>query len=79
LATAVGGLPQQVTTGAEGLLVPPGRPQSLADALVTLARDPALRARMAAAALSRAADYDIRGAVLEQERVYAVLAGRPLG
>lgn len=79
LATAVGGLPQQVTTGAEGLLVPPGRPQSLADALVTLARDPALRARMAAAALSRAADYDIRGAVLRQERVYAVLAGRPQG
>jgi glycosyltransferase involved in cell wall biosynthesis len=76
LATAVGGLPQQVTDAVHGLLVPPGRPESLADALVTLARDPDLRARMGAAALARAADYDIRGAVRAQERVYAALVGR---
>ena len=79
VATAVGGLPQQVTDGVQGLLVPPGRPEALADALLTLARDPGLRARMGAAALSRAADYDIRRAVREQERVYAELAGHPAG
>jgi glycosyltransferase involved in cell wall biosynthesis len=79
VATAVGGLPQQVSDGIQGLLVPPGRPEALAAALVTLARDPDLRARMGAAALSRTADYDIRGAVREQERVYAALAGRPPG
>jgi glycosyltransferase involved in cell wall biosynthesis len=79
VATAVGGLPQQVTDGAQGLLVPPGRPEALADALLTLARDPGMRARMGTAALSRAADYDIRRAVREQEGVYAELAGHQAG
>jgi glycosyltransferase involved in cell wall biosynthesis len=76
VATAVGGLPQQVSDGIQGLLVPPGRPQSLADALVTVARDPLLRAAMSEAARERATDYDIRSAVRTQERVYAELADR---
>lgn len=84
VATSVGGLPQQVVDGEQGLLVPPGDPSALSQALITVARDPGLRARMGAAALSRASDYDIRSAVEEQERIYAVLAraragGRPSG
>ena len=75
VATAVGGLPQQVVRGEQGLLVPPGDSAALADALVTVARDPVLRTRMGAAALARAADYDIRRAVEAQERTYAALAG----
>ncbi|WP_425307925.1 glycosyltransferase [Ammonicoccus fulvus] len=76
VATAVGGVPQQVREGREGLLVEPGNPQALADAIVRVVRDDDLRGQMAAAALSRSADYDIRGAVSEQERVYAALAGK---
>jgi len=75
VATAVGGLPQQVVRGEQGMLVPPGDSAALADALVIVARDPVLRTRMGAAALARAADYDIRRAVEAQERTYAALAG----
>ena len=74
VATAVGGLPQQVTDGVEGLLVPPGDPVALANALITVAGDPDLRARMAKAASVRASDYDIRRTVQEQQRIYAALA-----
>jgi glycosyltransferase involved in cell wall biosynthesis len=68
VATAVGGLPQQVVRGEQGMLVPPGDSAALADALVIVARDPVLRTRMGAAALARAADYDIRRAVRRRER-----------
>ena len=39
VATAVGGVPEQVVDGREGLLVPPGDHLALAEALVTVARD----------------------------------------
>ena len=74
VATTVGGLPQQVTDGVEGLLVPPGDSAALAHALTTVAGNPDLRARMAAAASARASDYDIRRTVEEQQRTYAALA-----
>lgn len=73
VATAVGGVPQQVRDGVEGRVVPPGNPAALAGAIVALAQDPDLRATMAAAARARSADYDIRRAVREQERVYGAL------
>ena len=76
VATSVGGLPQQVREGREGLLVPRSDHEELAEALVTVARDDALRRRMGEAAGERASDYDIRTAVREQERVYAELSER---
>lgn len=76
VATVVGGVPQQVRDGVEGLLVPPGDPAALAAALVRVARDADLRGRMADAAHARAGHYDIRTAVAEQERVYAAVAPR---
>lgn len=74
VATAVGGLPQQVSDGIQGVLVPAHHPQALADALVRVAQDPSLRAGMAAAARERAVDYDIRVAVRTQESTYQSLA-----
>jgi glycosyltransferase involved in cell wall biosynthesis len=50
VATAVGGVPYLVDHGRTGLLVPPNDPVQLAQALVTLARDPDLRLRMGEAA-----------------------------
>lgn len=50
VATAVGGVPEVVRDGENGLLVPPRDPQALAAAIRRLVDDPALRARLAAAA-----------------------------
>jgi glycosyltransferase involved in cell wall biosynthesis len=49
VATAVGGIPDVIEHGAEGLLVPPGNPAALADAIAALLLDPAQRQRMALA------------------------------
>ena len=40
VATAVGGVPEIVVHGENGLLVPPGRPDLIADALTQLLADP---------------------------------------
>lgn len=50
VASDVQGLAEIVRDGSTGLLVPPGDPSALADAIVLLAEDPALRSRLAAAA-----------------------------
>jgi glycosyltransferase involved in cell wall biosynthesis len=53
VATTAGGLPEVVEDGVTGILVPPGDPQALSDALVQLLRDPHLRRRMGRAGLER--------------------------
>ena len=53
VATAVGGTPEIVRQRTDGLLVPSGSPQALADALVTLASDARLRDTLATAARRR--------------------------
>jgi glycosyltransferase involved in cell wall biosynthesis len=50
IATAVGGVPEVVTDGVNGLLVEPGDPAALADALRRFFADDDLRRRLAAAA-----------------------------
>jgi glycosyltransferase involved in cell wall biosynthesis len=50
VASAVGGIPEIITDGVDGLLVPPGRPDALADAVTRLLRDEALRRRLGDAA-----------------------------
>ncbi len=57
VATAVGGVPEVVRDGQEALLVPPeGGPAGLAEAVEKLLADPALSARLAAAARQRVAE-----------------------
>jgi glycosyltransferase involved in cell wall biosynthesis len=70
VATRVGGVPEVVRDRGEGILVPPGDPEALAAALVTVLADADLRARLGAAARRRAADFDIRRAVRRHEEVY---------
>lgn len=70
VATAVGGVPGAVTNDVEGILVPPKEPVQLADALAKMAADPALRARMGAAAARTARRFDIRVAVRRIEDLY---------
>ncbi len=52
IASAVGGIPDLITPET-GLLVPPGEPAALAHAMMQLASDPDLRARMGRAARVR--------------------------
>jgi glycosyltransferase involved in cell wall biosynthesis len=73
VVTRVGGVPEVLGDGAQGLLVPPRDPAALADGLLRLLGDPGLRDRMGAAARARAADFDIRKAVRRMEQVYAGL------
>jgi len=46
VASAVGGIPEVITDGVDGLLVPPADPRALADACIRLACSPELRARL---------------------------------
>jgi L-malate glycosyltransferase len=53
VATTAGGMPEVVTDGENGLLVPPRDAEALASAIVTLLTDESTRARMGAAGLAR--------------------------
>jgi len=70
VATSVGGVPQVVTDGVEGLIVPPGDPQRLADAVQRLVTDPELRERLGRASRQKSAMFDVTGASREIEGIY---------
>jgi len=53
VATAVGGIPEVVEDGVTGILVPPGQPAALADAVTRLLRNPILARAMGVAARER--------------------------
>lgn len=72
VATDVGGVAGELGGGEAGLLVPPARPEQLADKIVGLADDSSLRCRLAQAGLRRAAETAIGP---ESERVAHFLAG----
>ncbi|MGI8805495.1 MAG: glycosyltransferase [Thermoleophilaceae bacterium] len=72
VATRVGGVPEVVDHGGTGLLVEPGRPEALADALETLLGDPARRRAMAERGRRVAAErFDVETMVRATEAVYA--------
>lgn len=50
VATDVGGARELIDSGTRGVVVPPRAPQAVADAMLTVLRDPALAERMALAA-----------------------------
>jgi glycosyltransferase involved in cell wall biosynthesis len=70
VVTRVGGLPEVVEDGREGIVVPPESPKHFAAALLSLWKNEALRRRLGEAARERATFFDIRGAVRRQEELY---------
>lgn len=70
VASAVGGIPEQITHGREGLLVPAGDPQAIAEAVVRICQTPGLGTTLAAAAIRRVAEYDHDAMVTLTEDVY---------
>jgi glycosyltransferase involved in cell wall biosynthesis len=75
VASAVDGPKRIVDHGTTGLLVPPGEPPALADALIALLGDPDRRSRMGAAALRRVeARFDLQRTV-DQMQMLLLLAG----
>jgi glycosyltransferase involved in cell wall biosynthesis len=58
IATAVGGIPEVVRDGENGLLVPAGDPGALAEAIRRYFADPELRERLQAQAAPSVAEYD---------------------
>jgi glycosyltransferase involved in cell wall biosynthesis len=77
VATAVSEIPNLLTNGSDALLVPPEEPGALAEAITEVARDPALRRRLAAAALRLADRFDIERCVREVESIYDQLQPQP--
>ena len=76
VASAVGGLPDQVGHGKEGLLAPPGASGVLGDALLRLLRDPAYARSLGEAGLERAASEFSYATMLQRiEAVYRVALG----
>jgi glycosyltransferase involved in cell wall biosynthesis len=73
VATAVGGIPEVVDDGVNGLLVAPERPDVLAEALVGLASDPVLREGLGRAARERAERLDAVEVASRLARVYSRL------
>lgn len=77
VATRVGGIPEAMTDGREGVLVAPQDVDALAEAIGRLLDDPRLRARMGAAAVETAGRFSITRAVDATQDLYdAVLATR---
>ena len=73
VATAVDGTPEAVRDGREGFLVPVGDVGAVAEACLTLGRDPGLRARMGHSARSRSACFTEKRAIHEVLAIYRSL------
>jgi glycosyltransferase involved in cell wall biosynthesis len=73
VATDADGLQDVLSDGHDALMVPRRDARALADAIVRLARDPALQARLAANARATGAAYDIDLFVQKMERLYLLL------
>jgi phosphatidyl-myo-inositol alpha-mannosyltransferase len=81
VASEIAGYRQVVTHGRDGLLVPPGDPLALAEALRSLSVDPGRRREMGIAARERAADFAWPRVAQQVTSVYerAIEAPAPAG
>ena len=76
IATRVGGVPEIVEDGENGLLVEPRDPEALAAAIRRVTGDADLRSRLAAAARPSAERFSAQSVYGELARVLVAAAGR---
>lgn len=78
VGTTAGGIPEAVEHGVTGLVVPAQHPTEMAEAILTLLQDPALRARMGEAGFARARDQFSADLMVDRTlAAYATVEGRP--
>jgi glycosyltransferase involved in cell wall biosynthesis len=79
VASAVGGIPDQIRHDKEGLLVPPGDTGAIGDALLALLRDPDRARRLGEAGRRRATSQFSHATMVRQiEDVYRDVLSRPV-
>jgi glycosyltransferase involved in cell wall biosynthesis len=77
IASGVGGLPEIIRDGVDGLLVPPQNAPALAEAMVQLATHAELRRRLSSAGVASARRFSTLAHVQAVQAVYdSVLTGR---
>lgn len=77
VTTEVGGVPEVISHGENGLMVAPGEPPALAAAIESILDDQAKATRLAEAGRVTASDFSISGSVERTEAVYQeLLRGR---
>ena len=70
IASAVGGLPEVVTSGETGFLAPVGAVEAMVEEARAILSDPARHGRMRAAAATRALDFSAERVVPQYEALY---------
>ena len=75
VATAVGGIPEFVTPGEHGLLVPPGNRDALVEAAIRLHDDPGLVAKLTAGGRKVAETFTVSRMAEGVEQVYRKVEG----
>jgi glycosyltransferase involved in cell wall biosynthesis len=71
IASATAGIPEAIEDGRDGILVPPGDVDALADALTAVVANPERRAELGAAAFFRADEaFTVRVMAERYERLY---------
>jgi glycosyltransferase involved in cell wall biosynthesis len=77
VATATGGIPELIRDGKTGRLVPPADPHALAEAILSMLRDPDGARRLARAGQALVRErYTIENMMAQTTRVYRELLGR---
>ncbi len=76
-ATAVGGIPEAITSGREGLLVPPHNPQALAQAIKKIIADPQLAKTLGTNARERVKKFGEEKMLAQTTALYQELISRP--
>lgn len=73
VASAVGGIPEQITDGVDGVLVPPGDRRELADAILKLSSEPEKMEKMGVAGREKAREFSIEKKITCFENLYESL------
>jgi glycosyltransferase involved in cell wall biosynthesis len=75
VVTAVGEMPRILTSGVDSIVVPPGEPDALAEAIERLVRDPDLRMEYGRAAMALSERFDVGRSARRVEELYRQVMG----